>query len=158
LLTASVQVAVWQMLFTQWLLLQSLEVAQPAESRHGPQAAPPQSVSVSVPFRCPSLQPGAAQTKDGEQYPDVQSAPVMQAPPSGQSPHEAPPQSVSVSVALRTPSVHVATWHTSPTQTRLAQSLDLPHPWPAGQGPHAVPPQSCPVSLPFFTPSVHAGS
>jgi hypothetical protein len=97
------------MLPTQCLLLQSFEVVHPARSLHGPQEAPPQSVSVSVPSRWPSLQPGAAQIEDGEQYPEVQSAAVMQEAPSGQSPQEAPPQSVSVSVALRTPSVHVAT-------------------------------------------------
>jgi hypothetical protein len=51
----------------QCLLVQSPFVAQPAESRQGPHDAPPQSVSVSVPLRLPSLQLGAAHTSEAEQ-------------------------------------------------------------------------------------------
>jgi hypothetical protein len=97
--------------------MQSVFALQPAASGHGPHAAPPQSVSVSVPLRTPSLHSGDAQTRAGEQYEDTQSAEVMQAPPRGQSPQAAPPQSTPVSVPFFTPSEHVAIWQTPALQT-----------------------------------------
>jgi hypothetical protein len=126
--TPSVQVAGWQTLPVHRLLLQSVFAAQPAASGHGPHAAPPQSVSVSVPLRRPSLHWGDAHTRAGEQYEETQSAPVMHPPPSGQSPHEAPPQSTPVSVPFFTPSVQVAVWQAPALQTRLAQSAESEQP------------------------------
>jgi len=72
------------------------------------QVPPPQSVSVSPPFRTPSEQLADWQTFDW-QLPLWQSAPVLHPCPSEQGPHVAPPQFRPVSSPLRTASLQLGT-------------------------------------------------
>jgi hypothetical protein len=69
-----------------------------------------------------------------------------------------PPQLMSVSSPFLAESVQVGAAQIPPLQTRLAQSVAVPHVEPTPQGAHASPPQSTPASLPFFTRSAHVGA
>jgi hypothetical protein len=90
-LTESLQVATWQMRFTQRPLWQSVAV------RHawpwmqlGPQSSPPQSRSDSSPLTAPSSQLGATQ-RPSLQTSLRQSALTSHAASSGHGPHAVPP-------------------------------------------------------------------
>jgi hypothetical protein len=88
------------------LLTQSVPVEQSrvfAQALH----VPPQSTSVSAPFRTPSLQVASAQALPVH-TPLEQSVVSVHACPAPQVAHAAPPQSMSVSVPFFTPSAHVA--------------------------------------------------
>src|SRR5690348_14574247 len=80
---------------------QSLPVKQILPAAHLPQAMPPQSVSLSVPFFTLSEHVGASHMLD-VQILSLQSAPFVHISPVSQPPHE-PPQSTSVSVPFCTP-------------------------------------------------------
>jgi hypothetical protein len=121
---------------------------------HLGQLAPPQSMSVSVPFFALSVHAGAWQ-KPPVQTPLWQSAATPHTLPAVHF-VQLPPQSMSVSVAFLTPSAHVAPWHLSglPEQTALWQSLAPVQVAPVEHLGHEAPPQSVSVSVPFFTKSV----
>ena len=87
-------------------LTQSPAAAQVLPAVHLLHVAPPQSMSVSLPFFTPSLQVGAWQVPP-EQTPLVQSAATLQPFPAVQALQVLPPQSMSVSSWFCTPSVQV---------------------------------------------------
>jgi hypothetical protein len=117
---------------------------------------PPQSTSVSAPFRSPSLH--EMQRPAAEQVLLAQSALAVQSLPSAQRAHVVePPQSTSVSPPFFTASVHVAARHTLLVHTPLTQSPASAQPWLALQRGQVPPPQSTSVSAPFFTVSVQVG-
>jgi hypothetical protein len=92
--------------------VQSEPVRQDRPFPHFGQTPPPQSTSVSAPFRKPSEQLGAAQTCElGLQNPGAQSVETWQRRPTAQvfprASQAAPPQSTSVSAPFFTPSVQV---------------------------------------------------
>jgi hypothetical protein len=124
------------------------------------QVPPPQSISVSVPFRVLSLQPAPWQTL-AVQTPLEQSVPVVQPPPLPHFGQEAPPQSVPVSVPFFTVSLHVAATHAPAVHLPLAgstQSMLPEQPLPTAHLVLHVPPQSMSVSVPFSTRSVHVAA
>jgi hypothetical protein len=87
---------------------------------HLPQVAPPQSMSVSVPFLTTSVQVAAWHRFGApEQTPLWQSPATVQSPFVAHPPQVPPPQSTSVSAPFSVPSVHVGAWHTPPEQTLL---------------------------------------
>jgi hypothetical protein len=91
----------------QFLLAQSVETMHTSKSAQGGQLAPPQSLSVSVPFFAPSPHPGAAHVPLGAQNAVVQPDPAVHFAPMPHGP-QLPPQSTSVSSPFATASVHVA--------------------------------------------------
>jgi hypothetical protein len=93
---ASAPDAHWQTLSVQCAELQSASEKQRFVEAQGTQLGPPQSTSVSVPFRAPSLQVGAWQTLP-EQTEVTQSVPARQCLVTAHRPHAPPPQSMSVS-------------------------------------------------------------
>jgi hypothetical protein len=110
--------------------------------------APPQSVSVSVPFLTPSVQVGAAQMAVVSQTPLAQSVSRMQPAPAAQREHVTPPQSMPVSLPFCVPSAQSGVVHNPPEQNRRTQSPPTPQPAPLGH-PEQKPPQSTSVSVPF---------
>jgi hypothetical protein len=90
-LTASAQLAAWQLPAEQTPLLQSEGTAQDLPSGHGAQVPPPQSTAVSAPFLTPSAQLGAWQFPL-EQTPLVQSLPDVQLVRQAEKPHTYRPQ------------------------------------------------------------------
>ncbi len=88
-----------------------------------PGHVPPQSVSVSVPFRCPSEQLGVAQRPAVQTW-VMQSAPAAQEAPTAQAGQLGPPQSTSVSAPFGAPSSQRGAPHTPALQTVLLQSVD----------------------------------
>jgi len=116
--------------------------------------APPQSLSVSVPFITPSMQVGAWQVV--AQTPDEQSVAALHFFPTAHT-GQGPPQSTSVSVPLATLSVHVGSWQALPTHTPLWQSPALPQMAAVGHFAQE-PPQSTSLSVPFRTRSLHVGA
>src|SRR5262245_50526546 len=128
--------------------MQSLLMAQCLPVAHLLQLGPPQSTSVSLPFRTASEQVGAWQI-EAAHTPLTQSPLTPQPSPARQVAPQLPPQSMSLSFWSCVPSEHVAaqwpTWHRPPWQSALTEQILLkPH---CGQDP---PPQSVSVSLPFF--------
>jgi hypothetical protein len=127
-----------------------------------PQAVqpPPQSVSVSAPFRTRSEQLGTWH------FPTVQTrlvqlvASTPQLIPLPHGGHTPPPQSVSVSSPSMTPFEQLCcaqTWLV--VQKRFGpQSVPDPHPCPAAHWVGQDPPQSTSVSVPLRTPSVQLGA
>jgi hypothetical protein len=93
-LTTSVQLTAWQVVL-HTALVQSVPPVQSLPSPHLPHV-PPQSMSLSLPLRAPSVQPGVTQTLP-VQTPLWQSVAPAQAPPDGHFGHAVPPQSTSVS-------------------------------------------------------------
>ena len=102
----------------QTLEAQSLATVHILPSVHDGQVVPPQSMSLSVPLRTPSLHEGAVQVP-AVQTPDLQPIALVQASPSPHGP-QLPPQSTSTSVPFFAPSLHVGTWQMPPVQTLLA--------------------------------------
>lgn len=139
----------------QVVLAQSLPSRQLCRSTQRCAGAhdPPQSTSVSLPFRIPSEQVGAEHLEAAAgQIPLAQSAAraqVLPVPHGGQL----PPQSRSVSAPFLTRSSQLGWAHTPLVHTPLAQSAPMRHPPPPGQRTGQAPPQSRSVSLPFGTPS-----
>jgi hypothetical protein len=86
-------------------LAQSLFTAQAASVGH-PGQPPPQSMSVSVPFLKPSVQPAFAHTLPLQNV-VVQSLPRLHALPTAHLVVQLPPQSTSVSLPFLTRSVQV---------------------------------------------------
>jgi hypothetical protein len=126
---------------------------------HVPHVAPPQSTSVSVPFRMRSSHAGAgaaqtcpAQTRlahcapvrhstqtPSAHAPFAQSDAPEQARPVPHCPHEGPPQSTSLSSPFATRSSHAGAAHAPAAQTWLAQSSPERH-WTQAPFPsHIVP-------------------
>src|ERR1019366_8983877 len=110
---------------------------------------PPQSTSLSVPSRTPSVHVAA-------HFINVH-RPPRQSPFIAQpcwKPHfvvHGPPQSTSVSVPFFTPSVHVGFEQTLALQMPSTQSRDpTAHPLPSAHLAHVPPPQSVSVSMPFL--------
>lgn len=135
---------------------QSVLTTQALSTAHLPQVAPPQSTSVSVPLRTPSVQVAPAQTPT-LQTRALQSPATWQFFPGGQTGHVPPPQSASVSSAFFTPSKQVAVLHTLLLlQTPDVQSGPTPQVFPLPQAAHTGPPQSTSVSMPSFAPLLHA--
>jgi hypothetical protein len=130
---------------------QSTARAHACPAVQGEQMGPPQSASVSCPFRTPSAQLGAWGQVPG-QAKAVQSAAVVQVPPAAQGRQAPPPQSASVSAPFFTPSVQVAAWQVA-LHTPLPQSRARPQASPSAQGRQVPPPQSTSVSAPFLAPS-----
>ena len=113
---------------------------------------PPQSTSVSSPFRTRSAR-GAAHSPPSHTR-LAQSRPVRHPLPS---PHEGacvPPQSTADSSPFMTPSSGRGARHRPSTQTRSAQSRRVAHARPSPQRGPTMPPQSTSVSSPFRTPSL----
>jgi hypothetical protein len=108
-LTASLQVAVWQVT-EQTKLVQSVEATQVLPEPQAVHTEPPQSVSVSLPFFAKSVQLALWQ-KPPEQTPPRQSLLAAQCLPAPHFGHTAPPQSTSVSEPFFTTSVQLAAWH-----------------------------------------------
>jgi hypothetical protein len=160
--TRSLQVAAWHLSGDpeQAPLRQSLATRHVFPSAHLLQLAPPQSVSVSVPFFTESLHVAAWHLSgEPEQTPLWQSAAVRHVLVSAHF-GQLPPQSMSVSVPFLTESLHMADWHLSglPVQTPLVQSLPVAQVLVSAHLGHAAPPQSTSVSVPFFTTSLHVGA
>jgi hypothetical protein len=129
-LIASLHVAVMQarVVASQLRLTQSAGKRQFSKSSHGGQLVPPQSTSVSVPFRNVSVQPGIWHTA-AKQKPVVQSFRSMHVLPGPQLVAQVPPQSTSVSVPFFTPSAQsAATQVWVAPHTRLLQSSDTLQP------------------------------
>jgi hypothetical protein len=122
------------------------------------QEAPPQSMSVSVPLRIPSVQLGAWQSPP-MQFPLWQSTPIEHGLPGvhWMQPEDGGPQSIAVSMPFLTLSVQVAMAQALPAQTRLEQSPAPLHRLPMGQ-PAQGPPQSTSLSALFLTLSMHVGT
>jgi hypothetical protein len=153
--------------------VQSAGAAQERPSWHFVAHDPPQSTSVSLPFRNPSAHVGAAHSLvPGLQKSVAQSAATAQPCPLAQvcgtasARHAAPPQSTPVSLPFLKPSAQVGAAHrwVEGLQNPEVQSAATPQPAPfahrlAGtRARQAAPPQSTPVSAPFFTPSEHVGA
>jgi hypothetical protein len=156
-LTESEQVPVWHLSGEpeQTPLWQSLPAAHVLPSTHLPQDAPPQSVSVSLPFFTPSEQLDDWHLSgEPEQTPLWQSPATAHVAPAAHLPQEAPPQSMSVSTPFLTPSAHVGAWHTPAVQTPLWQSPGTEQVLALAHLPQEAPPQSTSVSVPFLTKSV----
>jgi hypothetical protein len=123
--TTSMQVGVWQMPPVQTPLAQSPATEQLLPFAHflAGAHAPPQSMSVSLPFFTTSLQFAAAHALP-VQTPLTQSVPPAHPRPV---PHRAqvvaPPQSVPVSLPFLIMSLQLDAWHAFIVQTVLAQSL-----------------------------------
>jgi len=126
----------------------------------GAQSGPPQSVSVSLPFRFPSSQVGSVQKPASLQKPVEQSRFSRHIRFTAQGSQSGPPQSVSVSSPLRVPSVHVAggMQRKSSEQIREEQSPFSRQVFPFAQGAQSGPPQSVSVSSPLRVPSEQEGS
>ena len=145
----------------QELLTQSplpMHILPTAQRAH--MVGPPQSTSVSPPFRTMSVQVGVWQ-RDMEQTLLRQSDPARQLKPLAQRGHAvAPPQSVSVSPPFWVMSVQLgAGSQTPPVQLPLWQSDPRAQNWWMPQRGHAfVPPQSVSVSPSLRTPSVQLGA
>ena len=128
---------------------------------------PPQSKSVSLPLKNPSLQEAGLQVfDDGWQKLDWQSPFNPHVLFCAQSPQSEPPQSISVSLAFLMPSLQpgdTQVWNAELWAFKLQkpseQSELFEQPWPSGQRllQLASRPQSVPVSLPFLALSLHAG-
>jgi hypothetical protein len=140
-------------------LWQSLAAEQVLPAAHLPHEAPPQSVSVSVPFLTRSVQLDAWH-RPAVHTPLWQSPATLQTLPAAHLPHVPPPQSMSVSAPFLTLSVQVAARHLSgePKHTPLWQSAGSAHVAPAPHLGHAPPPQSTSVSVPFLTTSAQLGA
>jgi hypothetical protein len=147
----------------QLAVAQSLPVAHLAPTAHRLTGAqvPPQSVSVSAPFRIPSVQEGGWQIPSGPmpaQIPLAQSPARWQRWPlaQGEQP-DPPPQSRSDSAPFSMPSPQLALWHSPPEQLASMQSPACAQVFPAPQAghPEVGPPQSTSDSPPFRTRSVH---
>jgi hypothetical protein len=142
---------------TQADAAQSVSTVQPPPTAQSFGHEPPQSTSVSVPFRTESLQLALAQVPP-EHLPlagSAQSEFALQPLPTAHVDGQPPPQSVSGSGPFLTPSVHVGVAHLPPVHLPLAgsaQSLSSAHDKPAPQG-LQLPPQSLSVSSPFRTES-----
>jgi len=121
-------VAGWHTVLMQFALVQSVETMQPLPSAHflpwPSHVAPPQSMSVSVPFFWPSVHVGAWQVVLHTLL--VQSAPLPHVLPVAQLPPQVAPQSTSDSVPFFTVSLHVGVLQMPPVQTPLVQSPDNP--------------------------------
>jgi hypothetical protein len=133
----------------QLLLWQSLAAPQSSPvPQRGQAVAPPQSTSVSPPFRTPSSQATAWQTPFSQLLLWQLPSDDPQALPSAQrrvGAHE-PPQSTSVSLPFRTPSVQLAPAHEPPEQLPLTQSLLPLQVSPVPQS-LQLPPQSMSLSV-----------
>src|SRR5579859_7807722 len=151
-LTPSEQVAVWQVTL-QTALVQSLAPVQSLPSAHFGQLAPPQSVSLSVPFFTPSGHAGARQVPAGQTPLWQSAAPPHVLPVSHLA--QLPPQSLSVSLPFFTRSEQLAVWQMLPVQTPLLQSTPEPHARFVSQRGQVrlAPPQSMSDSSPFLTTS-----
>jgi len=78
---------------------------QASPSGQSPHEGPPQSVSVSVPFRTPSVQLGVWHAPPAHTR-LVQSGALLQPCPGAHGPQLVPPQSRPVSLPFATPSTH----------------------------------------------------
>jgi hypothetical protein len=154
--TESLQAGATQGSAVQTLLEQSDGWAQALVAAHGEQSAPPQSMSVSLPFLMRSVQPAATHFF----VPAVSQCALAQ---SAFAAHDfvfahfvahVPPQSVSVSVPFLIESLHAGATHFFETlsQFLLAQSAASAQPFVSAHAEH-VPPQSMSVSVPFLMPS-----
>jgi hypothetical protein len=144
-------------LLTQTPLWQSVPPVHCLPTAHLPQEAPPQSMSVSVPFFTPSRQVAAWHLSGLPEHTELwQSVLAMHVLPATHLPQLAPPQSVSVSLPFFTLSEQLAAWHLSgePEQTPLWQSVERAHVRPVVHLGQLAPPQSVSVSVPFLTTSV----
>ena len=137
-----------------------LSLAQSPSSTHAwptsqpLQSGPPQSRSVSPPFKIMSSH--AAGTQVTSQFFETQSSGTLHMRSSAQGGHE-PPQSRSLSSPFASPSSQVGCGVQTPaSQSPLVQSPSTPHMNPSSQGVHE-PPQSRSLSSPFIIPSSHAG-
>jgi hypothetical protein len=122
-----------------------------------PPQVPPQSTSVSVPLRTPSVHDGPTQTFPVQLAPATQSLVAWHPTPMAQGGHVPPPQSVPVSAPFATPSEQLGAAHLKSVHTPLVQSPPNLHARPSPQC-EQVPPQSVSVSVPFFAPSVHVAA
>ncbi len=129
-------------------LSQSDGTAQRLDLGHRGQSAPPQSMSVSVPFLTASEHDAARHVP--RHTLDAQSEETRHTAPSLQALHD-PPQSLSVSLPFLTPSVHVGDVQEPLLHTRDVQSVLAAHVEKSGHGGHD-PPQSVAVSVPFRVP------
>jgi hypothetical protein len=94
---------------------------------HRGHVPPPQSMSVSAPFRTPSPQPAFWQCPPVH-TPLAQSAGTVHCAPSGHLGHcDVPPQSGPLSPPFFTLSVHEGCAHRPPVHTPLVQSAASPH-------------------------------
>jgi hypothetical protein len=163
LVTRSVVEAATQRFDAQMPLAQSPATAHPQPLAHlyvGAQA-PPQSLSVSVPFLTVSVQLGAWHKLVLLAQSELWQSPLTKhVALSGhlRAGAQMPPQSTSVSAWFCTLSVQVAAWHTSLVQTPLTQSVGLEQTSPAGHLLQVLaPPQSVPLSVPFLALSLQVG-
>jgi hypothetical protein len=106
-------------------LAQSAALLQVLPGEHIPHPAPPQSMSVSVPFLSPSAHVAAWQTLAVHTL-SMQSAPTLHVRLVGHG-AQLPPQSLSVSSPFFTPSRHVGVRHSPFMHTPSLQSVALPH-------------------------------
>jgi hypothetical protein len=152
-LTASVQLGAWHRPPMQTPPTQSVPVTHilPAPHLPHPPVAPPQSMSVSIPFWCASPQVGATQTALVHTR-LAQSPPPTHFLPAAHGAHD-PPQFTSDSVPFLIGSMHDGAAQTPAVQTWLMQSDITRHDLSLKQGPHAAPPQSTSVSEPFLMAS-----
>jgi hypothetical protein len=161
------------------LLAQSLPASHSSPSAQSGQLGPPQSTSVSLAFRTPSVQVGTWHTPPLHTWLE-QSLGALQPAPSPQRIQEGagPPQSTSVSLPFSTPSAQFGTlqkpalqtplghsvplvqvgWQMPPEHPPIAQSVPRKHASPVAHPGQLPPPQSRAVSLPFLTPSVQVGA
>ncbi|MES1171649.1 MAG: hypothetical protein ABUL77_00295 [Bacteroidota bacterium] len=116
---------------------------------------PPQSVSVSVPFRTMSVHAGTAQVRGAAvgQTPLRQPVAARHILPLAQPGQPIPPQSTSPSSPFLMPSVQLGAWHRPPIQFALWQSPPTVHIRAGRQRgqPEVAPPQSISPSPPFLT-------
>jgi hypothetical protein len=148
-LMPSVQVGAWHsppMQFPPWQSVPSRQALLAAQAGQ-PESAPPQSTSVSVPFRTLSVHVRAAQA------PPTQTR-LAQSPPALHfwavaQPAQGPPQSTSVSVLFFTASTHDGAAQVPAAHTALVQSAASRQSFPSRHFAQLAPPQSTSLSVPF---------
>src|SRR5690606_16955522 len=123
---------------------------------------PPQSTSVSSPFRTLSSHSGAAHLSSSPHTPSTQSLFEAQISPTRHFGHSRPPQSMSVSPESSLPfeqngGAHWACPAAVSTHVSDSQSSSTSHGSPFAHLASQSPPQSIHVSKPLRTPSSHFG-
>jgi hypothetical protein len=128
--------------------------------------APPQSVSVSVPFCAPSVHVGGGAHVPLRQMPEEHWPLAVQVRPGAHSAQGAAPQSVTGSLPFLTPSLQLGAWQQRSTpfgqaavpHTRLTQSAARAQASRVAQVAPQLPPQSSSVSFWFFVSSLQVGA
>jgi hypothetical protein len=158
-LTPSVHVGAWHVDVLDWHTpeTQSVPALQRCPFWQGAQVVPPQSMSVSLPLKTPSMHAGSWHLSSTQVRckQSVRSKHFFRSPQGEQA---CPPQSTSVSVPFFTASLQLGAAHLPDTHDELTQSLSILHFEFTEHGKHAPPPQFKSVSVPFATASVQLGA